>query len=162
MILSVTGHRPNKLGGYSPANLDKLARFATSELRRFDPAPSRVLTGMALGFDQCIALACIELDIPFVACIPHDGQESPWPPDAQRRYRDLIGHAASVHVVCPGGYAAWKMQRRNEYMVENCELLLGLWDGSAGGTANCIRYAQSRIVLKVKVENCWERWVAFR
>lgn len=45
---------------------------------------------------------------------------------------------------CPGGYAPAKMQIRNEYMVENCDLLIAVWDKSDGGTANCVKYAKSQ------------------
>ena len=33
------------------------------------------------------------------------------------------------------------MQKRNEEMVDRCDLLIGVWDGSKGGTYNCINYA---------------------
>ena len=34
------------------------------------------------------------------------------------------------------------MQKRNEYMVDKCDILLAVWDGSAGGTNNCVKYAR--------------------
>jgi uncharacterized phage-like protein YoqJ len=34
------------------------------------------------------------------------------------------------------------MQVRNEWMVDHCNDLLAVWDGSDGGTGNCVRYAQ--------------------
>ncbi len=29
-------------------------------------------------------------------------------------------------------------------MVNNCDMLIAVWDGSDGGTANCVKYAQSK------------------
>ena len=35
------------------------------------------------------------------------------------------------------------MQIRNQWMVDNCELLIAVFDGTSGGTANCVNYAKS-------------------
>lgn len=34
------------------------------------------------------------------------------------------------------------MQKRNEYMTDNSDIVIAVWDGSKGGTANCVRYAK--------------------
>jgi uncharacterized phage-like protein YoqJ len=34
------------------------------------------------------------------------------------------------------------MQDRNIWMVDHCDALIAVWDGTSGGTANCVRYAQ--------------------
>ena len=47
-----------------------------------------------------------------------------------------------IVVVCPGPYEKWKMQRRNEWMVDKSHALTGYWNGTEGGTANCLQYAQ--------------------
>lgn len=101
-----------------------------------------VLTGMALGVDQWVAEACVELGIPFTAAVPFHNQDDAWPREAQVHYRELLSRAAEVHVVCPGPYAAWKRHRRNEWMVDRCGLLVAVWDGSTGGTKNCVDYAR--------------------
>jgi len=56
MILAVTGHRPEKLGGYGPAVAERLFNLASSELQGL--RPEYVLTGMAIGWDQAVADAC--------------------------------------------------------------------------------------------------------
>jgi uncharacterized phage-like protein YoqJ len=96
---------------------------------------------MALGIDQDFARVCIEMRIPFIAAIPFVGQESNWPFESQQRYQEILSYAYCVYVVSGGGYAAWKMQTRNEWMVDNCDILIAVWDGSSGGTRNCINYA---------------------
>lgn len=84
------------------------------------------------------------LGIPITAAVPFAGQESQWPAASQKLYRDLLAKAARVEVVSSGGYAASKMQRRNEWMVDHCDRLLAVWDGTPGGTANCIGYALAK------------------
>jgi uncharacterized phage-like protein YoqJ len=58
-------------------------------------------------------------------------------------------------LVSPGGYAAHKMHVRNKWMVNKCNKVLALWDGSKGGTGNCVSYALS---VDRPIENAWKRW----
>jgi uncharacterized phage-like protein YoqJ len=96
---------------------------------------------MAQGFDTWAAETCIDLGIPFVAALPCDGMEQTWPLPSQERFRVLLHKAKEIHVVSPGPYKPWKMQRRNEWMVDHCTRLVACFDGSSGGTYNCLEYA---------------------
>lgn len=149
--LAVTGHRPDKFSptsnprdGYKIPNpyYDLVMLLAAEALQRIKP--DYVLTGMSLGFDQWIADLCVALGIPFVAALPFAGQEQKWPPQSQAKYHLLLSKAYAKYIVCAGGYESWKMQKRNEWMVDSCHKVLAAWNGSSGGTANCITYAQSR------------------
>ena len=114
---------------------------------------------MALGWDQAIAEAALYLDMPLVAYIPFVGQESRWPETSQQRYWHILNNPNTEYViVCEGGYGAWKMQKRNEAMVNASMHLLALWDGSTGGTGNCIRYAKAK---QRRIENVWDEWVEY-
>lgn len=157
VVVAGTGHRPTRLGGYSDAAFNRLVRFA--EDRLLGLGPDSVISGMAQGWDQALAQACVNLGIPFDAAVPFSGQEDRWPGPARARYSRLLGLACSVCVVCEGGYAPWKMQRRNEHMVDNCTHLLALCDGSPGGTSNCLEYAMGK---GVAIVNAWEEWVKFQ
>lgn len=139
MIIAATGHRPNKLGGYSRETADKLHALAVWFLQHAQP--NRVISGMALGWDLAVAEAAFDLAIPYTAAVPFIGQENAWPTASREYYRQLLGTADRVHVVSDGGYSAAAMQRRNEWMVDNCDALVALWDGTSGGTANCVAYA---------------------
>lgn len=147
MIIAVTGHRPDKLGGYDISPTGLWVREETLDiLRRAQTKHPELIiyTGMALGFDTIVAESCLTLDIPFVACIPFAGQESRWRVPQQQIYLDLLRSAAEVRYVCGPGYAAWKMQRRNEFMVNAAQYIITCWNGSAGGTKNCIDYARRK------------------
>lgn len=155
MILAATGHRPNKLGGYSvdvDNRLRHLARLALVEYK-----PECVISGMALGWDMAWAEAAIEIGVPFVAAIPFAGQESAWPALSQCRYNRILSYATNSVIVCDGAYAAWKMQKRNQWMVDNSQGLVALWDGTAGGTANCVNYAKT-----IPMVNLWEYFINMR
>lgn len=156
VVLAATGHRPDKLGGYSMGARVRLTRFATGVIPQY--APDEFISGMALGWDTACALAALALGIPLVAAVPFEGQESQWPQDAQFLYRWILSQAARVVIVSPGGYAAHKMQIRNQWMVDNSNLLLALWNGSPGGTANCITYAEGVGRL---YGNPWHQWLGW-
>lgn len=156
MIVCASGHRPNALGGYGQESVHKLFGFAKHVLSSM--CPDEVVSGMALGWDQAVASASSVLGIPWVAAVPFDGQESAWPGSSQKAYRELIKSAYRIHVVSPGGYSAYKMQVRNEWMVNNSDEVLALWSGSFGGTYNCVMYATS---VGKKVVNVWQDWIAW-
>ena len=157
-ILGVTGHRPKRLGGYSPRAASILRQFAFKKIEALEP--EMVITGMALGWDQAIAQACIDHEIPFVAAVPFVGQDGEWPAKAQRVYEKLLDQADEVKIVSKGGFTPAKMLRRNEWIVDNCDRLLALWDGSKfGGTGHCVLYAEES---EVQVINVWDDFQQFR
>lgn len=143
MIVAFTGHRPDKLGGYKLPNETyiKVCRDIDWLLKELNP--EKVISGMALGVDQWAAHIAYKLGIPFVAAIPFEGQETAWPEASQKTYKILRKRASEEIIVSPGGYSADKMQVRNIWMVDNCDSLIAVWDGSKGGTGNCVEYAKS-------------------
>ena len=142
MILAATGHRPDKLGGYGNKARDALFQTAIRSLEHL--APSYVISGMALGWDTAIAHAAIALNIPFEAAVPFIGQDSRWPSSSREIYAQLLEQADKYTVVSSGEYAAWKMQARNEYMVDSADQIIACWNGTTGGTDNCLKYARSK------------------
>lgn len=142
MILSGTGHRPDKLGGYVEPN--PISTYVRSEICRVlkELAPTEVISGMALGFDIWLAEEALNLGIPLTAAVPMKGQESLWPEASRLRYRELIARASRVIVVSDGEYHPSMMQIRNRWMVDNSDTLLACYNGDrSGGTFNCIKYA---------------------
>jgi uncharacterized phage-like protein YoqJ len=142
-IRAYTGHRPDKLGGYQIPNPTYTKICATIKSGLLVQRPDLVISGMALGIDTWVAQACVELNVPFVAAIPFVGQDGRWPLPSRNEYAKLLKLAQAVKVV--GGDEdnfAKRMQNRNEWMVDNSTELHGYWNGSTGGTANCVRYAK--------------------
>jgi len=156
MIVAATGHRSEKIG-YHKYTQDKLLNLTTLVLSKVKP--DKVISGVALGFDTAFALAAIELNIPFIAAVPFSGQELKWRKSDQVRYHDILSKAEKVIIVSAGGFESYKMQVRNEWMVDNCNIVLALWNGSKGGTANCIDYANRK---GKKVVNLWSTWERYK
>lgn len=171
MKIAITGHRPNKLENdydlVSPLIKSITARIL-EELRIIGntyPESQRTLknftfiTGMALGIDTLFAKIAIEFNIPFIAAIPFVGQQGKWLSKSEKVYWEILSKASNIILVdknisisfgdlmmldtkLPNGeYSPAKMQKRNEWMVDNCDILIAVWDGTSGGTANCYNYA---------------------
>lgn len=126
MIISATGHRPNKLGGYDTKISNILFDVAEDWITGTDLSITKIISGMALGWDQTVAWAAYNLNIPFIAAVPFEGQERMWPSQSQRNYQYLLKVAYEVIIVTEGQYAPWKMQVRNEWMVDRCDAMLAL------------------------------------
>lgn len=152
MIIAGTGHRLKKLG-FSDNVFNNLVDLVTNTLKTQNP--DKVISGMALGFDQALAVASLNLNIPFISALPFIGQKDVWPNHAQNFYENLLKKADEIVVVSEGGFASWKMQTRNIWMVDNCDLVLALWDGSSGGTKNCLDYVKK---CKKPYMNLWQEW----
>lgn len=144
MIIAITGHRPPKLGGYKLPNPTYNKVYQAIEKLLLELKPEKCLSGMALGADQYFANICIGLSIPFVAIVPFEGQENAWPEQSQKTYQALLNKATEKVIVCEGSYAPAKMQIRNEYLCDHSDLLIAVWDGTSGGTGNCVEYAKSK------------------
>lgn len=150
-IVCATGHRPQKLYGYNLYDSRWLAlgrrmrSFMLDRLKRHGRI--RCVSGMALGVDQLFALVALKLrdqgaDVEVACAIPCRDQNRAWKDDAW--WRNIMERADSHVFVHDGPYDYACMQKRNEWMVDNCGEVLAVWDGSSGGTANCVKYARRK------------------
>lgn len=153
MRIAITGHRPDKLGHDYDLKSPLLMRLrreiihkvAVLRLENKFPVNTVFITGMALGVDTLFAEIAIDLKIPFIAAIPFVGQHLRWPFKSREKYNSLLAKATEiVNVSGDDQYKPEYMQLRNMWMVDNCDHLIAIWDGSSGGTANCVRYAQGK------------------
>lgn len=154
IVIAATGHRPDKLGGYGDDVADRLRDLAAAHIA--ERKPISFISGMALGWDMACAEASLGLGVPLIAAIPFKGQEKGWPPDSQKRYHAILGRAARIETIAQFP-SARAFQRRNEWMVKTATEIVALWNGTNGGTRNCVIYANKRCV---PIVNLWERWVA--
>lgn len=78
------------------------------------------------------------------------------PNESKNNFHRILKRCSSVTVVCDGLYAGFKMQIRNEWMVDRSQRICALWDGSPGGTGNCLAY---RGEWQRPVDNLWSQWL---
>ena len=149
MKIAITGHRPDKLDNdYDLKSLLtseiklKIIEVIDEKIMQF-PNELVLISGMALGIDTLFAKIAIELNLPFIAALPCVGQQSRWPEKSRKQYFEILqNELCEIHYVSNSGYTNFCMQKRNEWMVNECNILIAVWDGSSGGTSNCIKYAK--------------------
>jgi uncharacterized phage-like protein YoqJ len=130
----VTGHRPEKITDWQYVGHQLALAF-------HDYDANVVIQGCAAGVDMLAARVAFHEHIPFWSIRPWAGHK-PRKADEQD-YAKMLANSAYVHDVSdqetyPG---AWIYQKRNEWMVDNGDIGVAVWDGSPGGTANCVKYA---------------------
>jgi len=158
IVVGVTGHRPKDLGGYGNTVFTSLYQTANLFFSEYytKEKVSKVIVGMALGWDQAAALAAIDNGIPVSAYIPFKGQERRWPKSSQEFYNNLLSKCSEVKIISTGGYSPEKMLIRNRAIVDDCNELIALYNGKeSGGTFQCLNYAKSlrtKIILNLYAE----------
>ena len=101
------------------------------------------ITGGAYGLDSHAARYALDNSIPLWLVLPFPAKVlcARWPSGDARDllFRSVRG-CARLSVVSPV-FSMASYQRRNEFMVDAADVLAAFFDGSPGGTANCVRYA---------------------
>ena len=157
MILGFTGHRPASLpGSYSDSTNRALLNTADSILAQYKP--TKVISGMALGWDTAVAQTVINRGIGLIAAIPFKSQSLKWPLHSQDRYQKLLNRAERIEIISSGDYSLQAMQQRNQWIVDRCDLLMALWHQDKSGTKNCIDYA---LAINRPTFNCWATFEYF-
>lgn len=150
MKICVTGHRPNKIYGYDIHNKQWTELKKKFKKLLVKHNCDEAITGMALGVDTVFALAVLELkeegngNIKLhcaIPCINHSGK---WNKESVVLYNYILSKADTVKLISDEEYKPWLMQKRNEYMVDLADKVIAVWDGSKGGTYNCVSYAEKR------------------
>lgn len=160
MIFGVTGHRPPRLNlKYDAKSLSVLDDFVFSTLNA--TRPSKLLTGMAQGWDIACARIAVKLKIPFDAYIPFESQDSKWPAHVQREYRYLLSKADNVLDFDNGDKSRNKLYLlRDRAIADNCNTLFALFDGKYyGGTSYTVKYAEGH---NIPVWNVFQLWEEFK
>lgn len=149
-ICAFTGHRPEKLPwgrNETAPHCIALKQKLLQTLRRLaDEGFDTFLCGMARGcdfyfFDAVCQLRQERANIRIVAVIPCPSQAHAWPSSDRTRYEAALS-VCDEQQLLSNFYYKGCMLMRNQHMVNRCDLLLTIWDGSPGGTGSTVRYAK--------------------
>lgn len=161
-----TGHRPKKLpGGYnwfSNENI-KLGKTIRKEVEKLveEKRVNKFIFGGALGVDQMAFQVVYKLkktkysNLCLTLAMPFEHQDAKWIKESKsilHKQKQIANKVVlvdelegySIKEIPSKIYHPLKMQKRNEYMVDNAKYLIAVWDGSNGGTKNCIDYYKKR------------------
>jgi len=110
-----------------------------------DNGISHFISGMARGVDTYAAEIVLELKktypITLECALPCMEQAGIWEEEDRIRYFSIIGWADHQTMI-EKHYTIDCFEKRNRYMVMKSDIVLAVWDGQAGGTANTIHYAR--------------------
>lgn len=149
-VVAFTGHRPQKFAfGFDESHPDCLELkdvLREAIYKAIGRGARYFITGMALGVDMWAAeeiIDCRKVDakIQLEAAIPCRNQERVWPKALQDRYHQILAQCNKVTLVTDAPFDPKVMQIRNRYMVDKCDLLIAVYDGSRGGTKQTVDYA---------------------
>lgn len=156
IVAAGTGHRPQDIPGFSALGFPALVETAKAAIQQ--SGATAVVAGGAIGWDQALAQAALELHLPLVLALPFPGQENRWRPDDQARYAAQLTQASAAvyfHDVAPTTQDELliAMNGRNAVMVDAADVVLAFWSGKArGGTANAVAYAKR---IGRPIQNAW-------
>lgn len=154
--IAVTGHRPHKLkGGYNLDNPNNQAlKSKLKELVLENKKDGEMLvgiSGMALGVDTLFAELILDLreenpeEYSLECAIPCLYQERRWNKPDQEWYQTILKFADTVTQCSSETYKPYLMMRRNEYMIDNADIVIAVWDGKEnGGTYQAVQYAKKK------------------
>lgn len=150
MIFGVTGHRDV---GQEPGGFDGFARLSVA--RMIDAGCTELISGMAWGWDISVALACCEVNLPFVAMLPFPDQARHWPEAHRALYVNLLAEAKRIEVV---GRAPLTINyfRRDQRIVDQCVELWALDSGRPSGSHTTVLYAKE---VGRKIVPLWTDWL---
>jgi len=151
-VTCFTGHRPDKLGGYEPSKNSKLLW----ELQRVildhieNKAVETFINGCALGIDLWAARIVIKLKekyphIKLISALPCRNHPNRWSQSSKDEWQYVVDNSDEVVLVTDEEYKPYMMQVRNIWMVDKSDFVIGVYDGTSGGTKNCLDYARKRI-----------------
>lgn len=142
-----TGHRPSGFENLDDAKLYRIKSTLKQMVKAsYSMGTRKFYSGGALGVDYWAACEVIEFrkthpDVSLFIAIPFPSYQDQWNAIDKINYKNVFSRAQKIIEVDMDPYAAWKLQNRNEYMVDRSDYVLAICENSTGGTANCIKYA---------------------
>ena len=144
---AVTGHRT------LPRNFDK-EKLKKVFIKLIKDGFNTFLIGMAVGFDtvcfQTLEKLREEYPIKIIACIPCRNQSCRFSENQKIEYNRMVS-VADEKIVLSEEYTPSCMQKRNEFMVDNCAFLVSFLIRNYGGSYNTVRYAAKKQVPTVNI-----------
>lgn len=137
MKVAMTGHRADKVALYNKGYIRHQIRAAFNDLKA-----DLVIQGMCDGIDLMAAKYAYDLHIPFWSVRPWMGHHAA--PGWQDWYLNARVYAERVIVLDKSKKytGPWLYHNRNKWMVDNCDVVVAVWDGErSGGTFATVRYA---------------------
>lgn len=139
-VCAFTGHRI-LTDDFDPDVLKNVIKnLAKTGVKKF-------LCGMAVGFDMEAAKAVLSLKkkykLELVACLPCEGQSAKFSDKNKELYDGILKECDEIITLAPA-YVSGCMQKRDRYLVDNCDVLVCFLRRNSGGTYYTVNYAKRK------------------
>lgn len=160
-VISIIGHKPNRLFGYYGKKdlyekLRDLIEVRLSEITEAVEGNILLVNGLALGTDRIFSKISFELakqdDRYFTeALIPYAKYEANWPQESQEEYYDLLKQFDVVTYMTKKDYLPSLALKRDKYMINESDFLLAVYTGGKGEILDAIKYAKKVDVPIIRI-----------
>jgi hypothetical protein len=153
MLVTGIAPTPERLNERRDVPSGELVYLAKKALEQYQA--TRVLTSLDLGWEQALAKAAIELEIPFTVAIPFPGRDENWDRDARQSYLDLLSQADEVYRLCDHYTETAELEARF-WQIDQADLTLALWDFDF--QSDIFRAVEYAVKHDRELINLWEDW----
>lgn len=130
MKIALTGHRPERLKGHET----EISNWINEQLKTQEY--TEAYSGMAQGADQIFADSALNNNISLICCFPYRRKFF------HEKEIEIMDKAKDIRFISEE-YSKQSFWIRDKYMVDNCDVLLAIWDGiEKGGTWITVQYAR--------------------
>lgn len=154
-VCAFTGYRPGKLP-FTSEHDEKCVqlknKLRAEIIKAIDEGYRNFITGMALGVDTWAAEIVLEIknlyepwgdNINLYAAIPHLNQEAKWHEWQKEKYNEILELCEKIFIISEN-FTPYCMHKRNQFMIDKADILIAVYDGKPGGTANTIVMANRK------------------
>jgi uncharacterized phage-like protein YoqJ len=152
-LVLVTGHRPDRLGGYEPNPASDAVRERLVAMLRAMvevDGPLTVVSGLRLGAEQLGAEAALAEGLPLVAVLPFPNPDAPWPAASRRWFADVLA-AADATITLEAKEPATKqlagasIGRRDAWLARNVDAAVVVWDQEDDAVGRQVRSLEDHL-----------------
>lgn len=116
---------------------------------------TRLITSLEPGWEQALAKAAIEMEIPFTVILPYPARDTEWRRDVRIAYLDLLSKAEDVQRLADNRHAI-ALLNCHRAQIDRAECVLALWEYDfKDETFQLLQYGLKR---GITVVNLWEDW----
>jgi hypothetical protein len=153
VIVTAIAHNPERIYERAVIPSVELVYLAKKALQEYQA--THLLTSLEPGWEQALAKAAIELEIPFTVILPYPGRDSEWEREARLLYLDLLARSAGVESFSEAGTVTADLECHC-FQVDHADTVLALWEYDFSDEV----FAVLKYALKedAQVVNLWEDW----
>jgi hypothetical protein len=153
VIITGIAPEPVRLFGKSHLASNELVYLASKALKTY--LASRIITSLDPGWDQALAKAALELNLPYTVALPYSGRDNEMKRSLRINYYELLSRADEVYLVsdtdCPTALFDCRC-----WQLDQADMGLVLWDYDF--ESDIFEAIQYGLEKGKAINNLWQDW----